>query len=186
MTEVLHVSSAEIRSAFERWLNQAGARLVILEGLTGTGKTTLAAQPFVLGSSLQSANIDLDDFLRRPVPCATPYVNAIDCPKLYSEIKTAIASSSLVVALGAVVAPIVDPAITSLATNSIKSVYLKRMMRIRPDLWADEDFILDPKYWPPTNFHRSIYEYHAQQRPWLSADLVIERVEEAIPAGPSE
>ena len=51
-------------------------------------------------------------------------------------------------------------------------------------IWVDEDFILDRELWPPTDYHRSIYLYHAEQQPWLSAEpvLIIERVEEAGPA----
>jgi hypothetical protein len=37
------------------------------------------------------------------------------------------------------------------------TAYLKRMARLIPDFWADEDFILDPENWPPTEFHRSIW-----------------------------
>jgi hypothetical protein len=52
------------------------------------------------------------------------------------------------------------------------------MARLIPDFWADEDFILDPENWPPTGFHRSIYRYHAEQLPWLKADLTIQRIED--------
>jgi hypothetical protein len=52
------------------------------------------------------------------------------------------------------------------------------MAHLIPDFWADEDFIFDPEWWPPTGFHRSIYRYHAEQGPWQKCDLVIERIEQ--------
>jgi hypothetical protein len=27
----------------------------------------------------------------------------------------------------------------------------------------------DPNYWPPTDYYRSIYQYHAERQPWLAA-----------------
>jgi NADPH:quinone reductase-like Zn-dependent oxidoreductase len=41
-----------------------------------------------------------------------------------------------------------------------------------------EDFLKDPARWPPSDFHRSIYQYHARRRPWRDADLVLERIED--------
>ena len=90
----------------------------------------------------------------------------------------AVGSSSLVLIEGAIAWPVFE--LTNSTTGfvgQIRRIYLKRMARTTPDYWADEDFIFDRQCWPPTGFHRSIYEYHAEQRPWLACDLIIERVE---------
>jgi hypothetical protein len=52
------------------------------------------------------------------------------------------------------------------------------MMRLKPDLWVDEGWLKDPAGWPPSEFHRSIFQYHARRRPWRDADLVLERIED--------
>jgi hypothetical protein len=56
------------------------------------------------------------------------------------------------------------------------------MMRLKPDFWIDADYLADPSYWPPTDFHRSIYQYHICWRSeWLDADLVLERIIDQSP-----
>jgi hypothetical protein len=52
------------------------------------------------------------------------------------------------------------------------------MLRLKPDLWVDEDFLKNSARWPPSDFHRSIYQHHAQCRPWRDADLVLERIDD--------
>jgi chloramphenicol 3-O-phosphotransferase len=176
--ETIRASSSDVRAAFAQWLvveSRAGIKLVILEGLTLSGKTTLTKLPFDLDGG-PSTNIEMDDFLPpRLSDDATTYLAAIDQSTMLSEIEKALRKPSLVILQGA----IVWPAAESVAARvNVRRVYLKRMMHLLPDYWADEDFILDPEFWPPTGFHRSIYRYHAEQRPWLKCDLIIERIEQ--------
>ena len=72
--------------------------------------------------------------------------------------------------------PIVDP--VRVGRYLVRRVYLKRMMRLRPEIWCDEDRIDDEGRWPPGEYHRAIHRYHAEQRPWLDADLVLERIDD--------
>lgn len=178
MPAIIRVSSNEIRATFKRWLTdgEAGIRLVILEGLTNSGKTWLTMQPFALNTR-HSVNIELDNFLERPVPKTTPYVDAIDCAALDAALNAALSSSALVVLQGAIAWPLVQAAVATLGKDRVRRVYLKRMMWLKPDIWVDEDFIRDPKHWPQDDFIRSVYQYHAEQ-PWRSAHLILERVEE--------
>jgi hypothetical protein len=62
--------------------------------------------------------------------------------------------------------------------ETIRRVYLKRMMRLKPNFWIDEDYLNNRNYWPRTDYERSIYQYHAERQPWLEADLVLERIED--------
>src|SRR5262249_39692359 len=60
--ETIQTPSSEMRAAFERWLATAcrrGVRLVVLEGLTGSGKSFLTGRPFSIGAE-HSANIEVD------------------------------------------------------------------------------------------------------------------------------
>jgi hypothetical protein len=152
-------------------------RLVVLEGLTGSGKSFLTGRPFSIGAE-HSANIEVDQFLRNPVPPTVRYFNAIDRAALQAALQRALASSAPVVVVeGPMAWPLVEP-IAEVVRDRVRRVYLKRMMRLKPDFWTDEDYLNDPNYWPPTDYHRSIYQYHAERQPWLDADLVLERIED--------
>jgi hypothetical protein len=176
----IQAPSFEVRAAFENWLAaefQAGTKLVILEGLTASGKTTLTKLPFTL-ENRPSKSIAVDDFLPTSVPDATHYLDAIDQSAMLREVEKALNEPSFVILEGAIVWPAAERLATKLGFNGVRRVYLKRMAHQIPEYWADEEFIFDPEWWPPTGFHRSIYKYHAEQRPWLECDLIIERIEE--------
>jgi hypothetical protein len=174
------VTSSDIRAVFENWLAseyQAGARLIVLEGLTGSGKSHLTERPFAIGAT-QSTNIEIDKFLRAPVPSTLPYRDGVDRVALQAALEKALASPmSVVVIEGPMAWPLIEPIAGAVGPDCVRRVYLKRMMRLKPDFWTDEDYLNDPNYWPPTDYHRSIYRYHAECRPWLDADLVLEREE---------
>jgi hypothetical protein len=105
------------------------------------------------------------------------YPDAIGRPALEASLRAGLASAAPVVVIeGPMAWPLVEP-IAELSQDHIRRVYLKRMMHLKPDFWIDEDFLNDPNRWPPFNFHRSIYRYHAEHRPWLDANLVLERIE---------
>jgi hypothetical protein len=178
--KIIRAQSSEVRAAFAQWLvleHRIGTKLIILEGLTLSGKTTLTQRPFLLGGE-RSMNIGMDCFLPQEVPDATPYLAAINQSAMLEEIQRALSEQPLVILEGAIVWPAVEPVIAKLGANGVRRVYLKRMARLIPDFWADEDFISDAEWWPPTEFHRSIYRYHAEQSPWLNCDLIIERIED--------
>jgi hypothetical protein len=179
--KIIRVSSSEVGTAFAQWLGvefRTGIKLVILEGLTSSGKTTLTNKPFALDGR-PSTNIEMDDFLPPSLrDDATPYLAAIDQSAMLEEVVKALREPSLAILQGAIVWPALELVTARLGVNGVRRVYLKRMAHLTPDFWADEDFILDPEFWPPTGFHRSIHRYHAEQRPWLKCDLVIERIEE--------
>jgi hypothetical protein len=178
--ETIQAPSSELRAAFEGWLasaDRSGVRLVVLEGLTNSGKSFLTQRPFLVDSG-QSANIEVDQFLRKPVPRTVHYPDAIDRRGLQSAIRAALASAPIVVIEGPMGWPLVDEPMAEVGRDRVRRVYLKRMMRLKPDFWVDEDYLNDPEKWPPTDYHRSIYQYHAEHRPWVNADLVLERIED--------
>jgi hypothetical protein len=175
------VTSPNIRAAFGNWLTsecQSGARLIVLEGLSQSGKSYLTERPFAVGAR-QSTNIEIDGFLRAPVPPTVRYPDAIDRVALQATLEMALAlPMSVVIIEGPMAWPLVEPISGVVTRDRIRRVYLKRMMRLKPDFWIDEDYLNDPIFWPPTDYHRAIYQYHAEHQPWLDADLVLERVED--------
>jgi hypothetical protein len=145
--ETINAPSAEIRTAFEKWLATAcrsGARLVVLEGLTAS---FLSDRPFAIDAG-RSTNIEIDQFLRKPVPSTVRYPDAIDRAALQAALRSALASALLVVIEGPMAWPLVEP-IAEIDRDKIRRVYLKRMMRLKPDFWTDEDWLNDQNYWPP-------------------------------------
>jgi hypothetical protein len=167
----LRRTSAEIRHAFADWLvgqRMFGVRLVVLEGLMLSGKSTLTeGLPGV---------IDLDHFLKRPVPETIAYVDAVDQTAMAEALTDVFATFSLVIMQGAVAWPLFQTIDTTLTRDRIRRVYLKQMRKLNPDIWATEDLLLKPFNWPRAEYARSVYRYHAEQRPWLVADLVLERI----------
>jgi hypothetical protein len=106
------------------------------------------------------------------------YLEALDQSSMLEKVENALHQPSLVILQGAIVWPAVEPLTTKLGSKLVRRVYLKKMAHLMPDFWVDEDWILDPEFWPPTDFHRSMYRYHAERRPWLHCDLIIERIED--------
>jgi hypothetical protein len=169
--QILRSESSEIQKVFADWLEAqrpAGVRLVVLEGFMQSGKSKLIEG--------LSGTLDLDDFLKRPVLPRTSFQEAINRPALNKALSDTIAALPLVIVQGAVGWPIVRRA-TVLPSETIRRVYLKRMQKLNPELWQDEDSILDTDHWPSTEFVRSVHRYHAEQKPWLIAELVLERIE---------
>ena len=178
MSRVIRCSSADIRSIFEGWVaseSAAGARLIILEGAMMSGKSCLTKQPLTLGSR-QSVNIEVDDLTRQG---NEGYVAAVRRDALDAAIRDGLAVSPTVIVQGAIVWPLVQAMVGEISLDTVRRVYLKRMKRTTPDHWRDARQFLEPS--PPPRFlgevGNSIDRHHAEQRPWLSADLVLERIE---------
>jgi hypothetical protein len=175
----MQLASSEIRAGFERWLAlqlQAGTRLVVLEGLSNSGKSYLTAEPFILGEC-RSINIEMDDFLLRPVLPTTAYDEAIDRSAMKARLANSLEWSPLVVIQAVIAWPLVHSVVNALGPDRVRRVYLKRMMRLNPDIWVDESHIFNNERWPTAEYYRSIWHYHAEQHPWRGCDLVLKRVE---------
>jgi hypothetical protein len=138
----------------------------------GSGKSMLTKQPFVLGKR-QSVNVELDQFLRAPVNSANEYMDAIDVDAATATMSEALRLSSLVIAEGPLAWPVVQRTLQVVPAHAVRRVYLKRMSPRNPDDWEDFEFLQEHER--PTAYGRSIDRYHATERPWLLADLVLER-----------
>src|SRR5262249_55598032 len=133
----------------------------------------ISKQPFALGSG-QSVNIELDDFLRKPVDPDTKYMDAIDIDAASAAIMEAYRTAPLVLAEGPVGWPVVRRALQEIPPDKVRRVYLKRMAPRNPDEWEELEFAQD--YKRPTAYGRSIDLYHTTEQPWLLADVVFERI----------
>ena len=175
MTQIIRVSSAEIRAVFTTWLATqigVGVRLVILEGLSGVGKSWLTREPFI-SDGWAAETIEVDHFRKDPVGSKS-YVSAIDRAALEAAIDAALVSLlAIVIVEGPIVWPFARSAVTKIGPECVRRVYLKRMMKPNPDVWVDEGF---EQRKHPEEYFQSIIRYHAN-KPWLAADVILERVE---------
>jgi hypothetical protein len=179
MSRVIRCSSADIRSIFEGWVaswSAAGVRLVVLEGAMMSGKSFLTQQPLTLGRC-QSINIEVDGLTRQTNN--EGYIAAVRRDALDAAIRDGLATSPTVIVQGAIAWPLVQAEVDEISLGVVRRVYLKRMMRTTPDHWRDAHQFLDPNALPRFfgEVGNSIDRHHTEQRPWLSADLVLERVE---------
>jgi hypothetical protein len=173
--QVIRADSSEIRHKFEQWLAQewgSGARLVIVEGLMKSGKSTLTKEPIVLFDK-RSRIIELDYFLRRPVNPDTEYMAAVDIEAATSAIRQAM-TAAMVIAEGPMAWPVTQRAREDMPPSAVRRVYLKRMAARNPDDWEDFEFAQNEDE-SRGNFFLSIDRYHVRTEPWLAADIILER-----------
>lgn len=177
MPTTLRLSDREIIPSFLEWAtNQrgSGVRLICVEGLPLAGKSWL------LQGSLDAGfrGIELDCFLRKPACSTTSWVEQVKAGGAIQSIRAALDSCDCVLVEGPAVWPLVMPEVEGLGQSAVRRVYLKEMSKAGGIIeWLEGEGLLDHaarsnSYW------RSIYEHHGSDRPWLSADLIIERVPE--------
>ena len=116
--------------------------------------------------------IEVDCFRQNPVGSES-YISAINQAAPEAAIDAALVSSSIVVVEGPIAWPFARSAATKIGPECGRRVYLKRMMKLNPDVWVDEGF---EQRQHPEEYFQSIIRYHAN-KPWLAADLILERVE---------
>jgi hypothetical protein len=173
--QVIRADSSEIRHKFEQWLAQAwgsGARLVIVEGLMKSGKSTLTKEPIVLFDK-RSRTIELDRFLRRPVNPDAEYMAAIDIEAATSAIRQAM-TAAMVIAEGPMAWPVTQREREDMTPSAVRRVYLRRMAARNPDDWEDFEFAQNEDE-SRGKFFLSIDRYHVRTEPWLAADIILER-----------
>lgn len=149
-----------------------GAQLIILEGMMKSGKSTLTSRLSVFGRDVEV--IQLDQFLRKPVRPQTSYLNAIDIEAATCQITEAVATAPLVVAEGPIAWPVTEAARQDVSSHAVRRVYLKRMSPRNPDHWEEFEFAEEQNKCRD-EFFLSIDRYHVTERPWLAADLILER-----------
>jgi hypothetical protein len=168
---VLAGLGSEIRPQFAEWLSDAereGVRLIVLEGLTGSGKTSLAESFFPWLSCIYA-----DDHLTRGMANSS-WSAMYRMEGAALEVGTSLREPLLTLFEGAIAWPTVEPL---LGVVELRRVYIKRMQF--PGFWADESELEATDLPPSLALRKSILEYHRDERPWEKADLVLERLNEA-------
>lgn len=161
-----------------RWLGElrrAGVEIAVLEGLPGAGKTTIMTalkQAFV-----RWWVIELDDFLQRPEDQGRAWSDIV-LERGAGVALSKWSAEGVTLVEGAAAWPVVrswmegrDPA------PRIARAYLKRVTRLGETIfWDDGEGLLEHAK-QHERFFASIYEYHGRETPWLTADVVFERID---------
>jgi energy-coupling factor transporter ATP-binding protein EcfA2 len=141
-----------------------GTRLFVLEGLMGSGKSSLVKQLKSLLPHLQA--VELDEFLTPGQPSWPESLNEL---AVAAVTRASLKTRMPVIVEGAIAWP---TTITQLADVEAKRLYLKRMQF--EDYWADAFNLTE--LLAEQSVRRSVRDYHAREQPWLLADLVVERL----------
>jgi hypothetical protein len=179
MSRVIRCSSTDIRSIFEGWVasaSAAGARLIVLEGAMGSGKSCLTKEPIILGDR-QSANVHVDHFIHN-ASNDEGYIDGVKPVPLAAAVQAGLATSPIIIVEGAVVWPLVQNIVDKISAARVRRAYLKRMKWSNPDRWHDASQFLEaasPRHLG--EYSNSIDRYHRDRQPWHTADLVLERIE---------
>ncbi len=158
-------NSDEIAGWITKFLSSSSSTLVRLEGVCGSGKTTIGRKLSERGVGL---HINVDKFATKPSK-PTPYPQCLKQEELNGAITRAIGKGKTVI-LDAVCLEEVAP--VELWGHGL-SIYVKRLSfnAIEP-IWHMELRLEDE---PPINEpDRSVHLYHLKVLPHMNADLIVE------------
>ena len=163
-----------ILPAFKRWVDEQGtlgAKLIIVDGLPGAGKSTLT-------SAAGEAGIDLDDYLpKAQTDGQTSWLDLVLAGGAMSAVRAKLSQHNVIVVCGAQASPALEVIAGELGSGAVRRVYIKRVtVHNGHTSWDDGTGLLEHAAASPPYF-KSIYEHHGREQPWSAADLVIERVD---------
>lgn len=179
----LIVTNADAAARVGAWLTvrmQAGSTLLVIEGLPQSGKTTLAA---ALGHSLPASLVHLDDVLPKGELFQESWIDAVIRFGGRERLIAAVtAQPNVVIIEGACAGEIVRR--TNLQPGPHVTIYTKRLSRSggvvewNDGSWLNRAADLSELGIVRAPFMQSIDDYHHQHQPWLTADLVVARIDE--------
>jgi hypothetical protein len=166
MTSIITKSSSdELAACIAEFTSSSPAKLIRMEGICGSGKTTIARKLAANGVGL---HIEVDKFAIQQ-PKDTPYLDCLRREELDAAIERAIRSDKIVI-LDAVCLGDVAP--IERWGRGI-SIYVKRLSFNSVDPVWHAGFNLEDD--PPSNEpHRSVHHYHLTHEPHMKADLIVE------------
>lgn len=171
---LLETEPEHILPAFKRWVDEQralGARLVILEGLPGAGKSTLTR-------TAGEGGIDLDEFLPdAQTDGETSWLDLVLAGGAINAVCAKLSQHNVVVVCGVQAAPALEAVARELGSDAVRRVYIKRVTVLNGQVFWDDGVGLLEHAATSRPYFKSIYEHHGRERPWHSADLVIERVD---------
>lgn len=174
---VVTVGNAMIAHAVRRWALDAfaaGAHVAVLEGLPAAGKTTLIRE---LASDLPFYIVELDDLLERPELGNDSWVDVVTQRGAHGRIGKWAAEGPTLVE-GSAAWPVVNAWRGGRAEIVTARAYLKAVSRVGDQIfWGAGEGLADHGRGLP-RLLRSLYEYHDQEKPWRTADVIFQRVDD--------
>lgn len=170
-------SGEELLDAVFGWLSELqrdGIRLAVLEGLPGAGKSTLLEK---LKSEFVSWYlIELDDFLRKPEDQGRAWTDLVIERGTLTAIGKWLSEGPTLVE-GPAAWPVVREWMAHQGeAPRVARAYFKRVTRYGDVVFWDDGEGLAEHAESHQTFFASIYRYHADEQPWLTADIVLQRV----------
>lgn len=181
MIAELHASDPNFRDQVVGWVTgkvRSGSRVLLIDGLPGSGKTALAQE---LQGALDGARVvHLDAFLRRGREGALPWSDAVIRGDAAREIRDAVSAAGGLAIIEGACASEVWERVAPAPELAVVRIYARKLS-VSGGLvsWTDGEW-LDPEALGirRSAFMQSIDDYHRARRPWLSADLVVSRIDE--------
>ena len=177
MSKTVRLRDSEVVPLFMTWATvqrKSGVRLICMEGLSCAGKSWL--RKHFLNKNFRS--VELDSFLPKPAQHTTSWIEQVNAIDAVQFIRSALGECDCVFVEGPVVWPVVTPVVQDLGRSVVRRVYLKRVLNRGGVVYWDAGEGLLELAETRAQYPKSILEYHGNNRPWCSADLIIERMEE--------
>lgn len=169
--------SNAISRIFSEWARQQlgqGVRLISLEGLPSSGKSYLL-QNF---DDNKFGRIELDALLPKCAPSIVSWADQINRTDAKAFVLNEIDNHECLIVEGPAAWLILKPIAHQIGIGKTRRLYLKRVSKYGDlVIWGDGEGLAEHAA-ASTRYFQSIYEHHANDRPWESADLIIERISE--------
>jgi hypothetical protein len=165
ITIITKSNTDEIATRIAKFLLTSPTRLIRIEGVCGSGKTTIASKLAALGTGL---HIEVDKFATKP-PTPTPYPQCLRQEALRSELDRAVQTGEIVI-LDAVCLDEVAP--VARWGRGLR-IYVKQLSFNSADpIWHVGINLEDEA--PTDEPHRSVHLYHLKALPHMTADVIVE------------
>lgn len=177
MQLIIRGSGDEILPPLQAWVRQRlleGVKLIAFIGLPRAGKTQLMGKT----APADAVAIDLDDYLARPVPAEIGWSERVKQQGGYAAVERALAGGATVLTAGLM------SSLEEIECRGVEArlIYVKalNLLPSGEPVWSVGDFEHLRKYEgeipPRPPFVTSVLTAHERDRPWETADVVVERI----------
>ena len=174
---VIRAEDSRLKALVSDWLNdnlKPSVNMIVIEGLPCSGKSTLQAN-----LSIDDAyKFELDQYLPSPCSAETKWIDHILQSKAIRDIENSCAARSRTLIEGPAAGLLLQELSPKPDRQNILRIYIKEMSTSGGQItWFGHEFLKDFAA-ERRPFWKSIYDHHHVDKPWMQADLVVERIPE--------
>jgi hypothetical protein len=172
---VIRAGDSRLKALVSNWLNdnlKPSVNMILIEGLPYSGKSTLHAS-----LSLDDAcKFEFDQYLPSPCSAETRWIDYILQSKAIRAIENSCATRSRTLIEGPAAGFLLQELSPKPDRHNMLRIYIKEMSTsVGQITWFGREFLKDFAA-ERRPFWRSVYDHHDVDKPWMQADLVIERI----------